>query len=458
MKRTHRYFFSFKRRPLAGVCVSAVLAFFFVLPIPSASSTDNPELEIAQSRAVINKAIELIEAKYVYEDKAREIGATLRTHLANGRYDQKDLQKLTVTFHEDLQDASGDPHMAFSYDPEKFRIYSLSDDPYDNPTPEQLSYFIEQSRKNNAGAIKAEWMEGGIGYLQLNSFWWHSLARQKIDAAMSFLSGADALIIDLRVNSGGRSEAVRYLQSYFFSEPTHVLNFHDRRINGVRPSITMPPGVGKPRFDGTPVYILTSDRTASAAEDFAMTMRRAGKATIVGENTLGAGHTVTLLPVLEGFLIAISTGHPVDPVSGIGWQGTGVSPDIESDESRALFEARMAALNYLKSQTSDALQQYRYDWAMQGLQAQETPPQIQRQRLRRMTGKFGPRRITYKNGSLYFSYRDHPPVRLIPVTETIFQHSHISGFRIRFLFRKNRVYAIEGMYEEGYFDYYVRSK
>jgi C-terminal processing protease CtpA/Prc len=67
-------------------------------------------------------------------------------------------------------------------------------------------------------------LPGNIGYLRLDSFSYDTGAQDAAVGAMSFLSNADAIIVDLRRNGGGSPEMVQFLCSYFLGNPRQHLN------------------------------------------------------------------------------------------------------------------------------------------------------------------------------------------------------------------------------------------
>ena len=83
---------------------------------------------------------------------------------------------------------------------------------------------------------------------------------------MRFLSGGDAVIIDMRKNGGGDPAAVRYLVSHFLAPDTKLMTFY-MGSNRVDTTAALPKTIA-PRMVGKPLYVLTSGGTASAAEEF----------------------------------------------------------------------------------------------------------------------------------------------------------------------------------------------
>jgi hypothetical protein len=100
--------------------------------------------------------------------------------------------------------------------------------------------------------------------------------------AMSFLSNADALIIDLRANGGGSPEMVQLMCSYFLGLPSQHLNsfsYKDPEKLTQYWTYTYLPGK---RLDQADRYLLTSDSTFSAAEEFTYNLKNLKRATVTG--------------------------------------------------------------------------------------------------------------------------------------------------------------------------------
>jgi C-terminal processing protease CtpA/Prc len=99
------------------------------------------------------------------------------------------------------------------------------------------------------------------------------------------------------------------------------------------------------RFGATkPVYVLTSSRTFSAAEEFAYDLQSRKRAVIVGETTGGGAHPGGVTRVEDDFAVFVPSGRAINPVTGTNWEGTGVRPEIavvaDSAIAAALSDAR----------------------------------------------------------------------------------------------------------------------
>ena len=93
-----------------------------------------------------------------------------------------------------------------------------------------------------------------------------------------------------------------------------------------------------PSFKGK-VWVLTSKRTASAAEMAADAFKQSGRVTIVGEKTAGEMLTQSPFDITEGFQIFLPVGDYFSIKNG-RIEGQGVSPDVETAAEDALDQAR----------------------------------------------------------------------------------------------------------------------
>lgn len=89
--------------------------------------------------------------------------------------------------------------------------------------------------------------------------------------------------------------------------------------------------------------------TASAAEMFAYAARRVGRATLVGERTSGAGNGASKHSVGNGSALTLSEWRML---TGAGWEGVGVSPDVPTAGADALDRALELARDALAKRAS----------------------------------------------------------------------------------------------------------
>lgn len=111
--------------------------------------------------------------------------------------------------------------------------------------------------------------------------------REALDLVMADLSGADAIIIDIRLNGGGADALALEIAGRFFDQRRLVFQKKARKGDGYSEKVDIyhEPTVDKPY--NKPIYLLTSGETSSAAEIFTITMRNLPYVTLVGETTEG---------------------------------------------------------------------------------------------------------------------------------------------------------------------------
>ena len=128
------------------------------------------------------------------------------------------------------------------------------------------------------------------------------------------------------------------ISSYLFDQPVHLTDVYVRKDDETTEYWTRPvvPGASLP---DTPVFILTSKNTISAAEDFSYNLKALKRATIAGETTAGAAHPTRVQRIDERFVIKVPFARSINPVTKTNWEGTGVEPDIPVKASEALGAA-----------------------------------------------------------------------------------------------------------------------
>ena len=98
------------------------------------------------------------------------------------------------------------------------------------------------------------------------------------------------------------------------------------------------------RYLNKDVYVLTSKRTFSGAEEFTYNLKNLKRATIIGETTGGGAHPGGGFRINEHFGMFVPTGRAISPITKTNWEGTGVTPDVSVPADQALHVARITAL------------------------------------------------------------------------------------------------------------------
>jgi C-terminal processing protease CtpA/Prc len=156
-------------------------------------------------------------------------------------------------------------------------------------------------------------------YLQLSTF--NKEAASWFKGQVAAHRSAAAIVIDLRANAGGITDALLRCLDLFFSEKTEIGTF--RRRNGSDRALKV--GGGRDAYRGQ-VFVLTNESSFSASEIFAAVMQETQRGTIVGRTTGGAvlGANSFKLPSGFGLNLALSDFHTA---KGTRLEGRGVIPD-----------------------------------------------------------------------------------------------------------------------------------
>lgn len=243
-------------------------------------------IDSAMRDSVIDGSIAKLREFYVFEDKAEAMAETLEGRRRRGDYDAvTDGAELAELLTAHLREISRDLHLGVNFSP----VANPPPSPDPEPSPGAREQYRRQMGRINCGFEKVEILPGNVGYLKFNMFAVPAVCGPTATAAMNFLQHVDALIVDMRDNGGGAPAMVAYVTSYFFAAPTHLNDLYNRAEGTTQQWWTLP-YVSGDRLVEQPVYVLTSQRTFSGAEEFAYNLKSLGRATIVGETTGGGAH------------------------------------------------------------------------------------------------------------------------------------------------------------------------
>jgi hypothetical protein len=256
-------------------------ALLFVALMASSSASASP-LSAEDRQAVLRETARLIETRYVDPERAQRLARELRNSDEQWR-GFSDAESFARSMTEWLRTASGDGHFALSYSATEI-AEDGSTSSYDNS--EMVRWYGPQV---NHGIEKIERLPGNIILLDIRVFPPSAMAADVFAAMMTIAAQGDALIIDLRRNGGG-GDTINLLAGYLLPPGSSLSGTYSRPSN--RHIFQTSPNWVPGRIYGPdkPVYILTSNRTFSAAEAFAYDLQALGRATIVGEVTGGGAN------------------------------------------------------------------------------------------------------------------------------------------------------------------------
>lgn len=297
------------------------------------------KLDPAERQRVVDGVIENLNKHYIDPDVARKTVDALLEHEKNGDDDSvTDRGALAGLLTRQIRDASHDMHLDV--------IYSQSPLPENPPvpTPERLERYRKAMNEQRCMFEPVQILPHNIGYLKLNSFPDTFVCQAAAAAAMASLNHADAIIFDLRENSGGFSNMVSLISAYLFDHPEYI---YDPRESPTRLSWTRSPVPGS-RLADKPVYVLTSASTVSAAEQFCYNLKMLKRVMLVGETTRGSAHAGVFHRIDDHFGMGITETRAINPYSETDWEGTGVEPDVKVKAADALETALKLAASKLR--------------------------------------------------------------------------------------------------------------
>lgn len=338
------------------IALAALAALLLAAPASAQmfGGPDEPDTPITakEKAAVIESLAVAVRDRYVFPEKGAELAKILRRRHANKEYDRITSSKeFADSLLAHMQAYTNDRHMRVHYRHEPFPV---RDDREDGPHDAERARQLEENRVRNFGFERVERLAGNVGYLDLRMFAGLPEAQPTAIAAMNFLAHTDAIIVDLRRNGGGSPGMIATLLTYFV-EPgarLHINDFYEREGNRTVQFHTASYVPG-PRLAGKPLYVLTSNRTGSAAEEFAYDVQTHELGTLVGAVTAGAANPGGLFRLSEHLAAFIATGRAINPVTKTNWEGVGVKPDRAVAPEAARREAHVAALEKLMASASE---------------------------------------------------------------------------------------------------------
>jgi len=304
---------------------------------------DQPDLTIdaATRTQVIDGILKRLNDSYVFPEVAKKMEQSLRERVDKKEYDQiTSAKEFATKLTTDLHAISNDKHLRVRYSHQPIPERG----PRREPTAEDRERFKREMTWSNHGFSKVERLPGNIGYLEFLNFMDPELGADTVAAALNFVNNTEALIIDMRNNGGGNPAMVALVCSYLFGpEPVHLNDLYWREGNRTEEFWTKKEVAGK-RYLNKDVYVLTSKRTFSGAEEFSYNLKNLKRATIIGETTGGGAHPGGGFRITEHFGMFVPTGRAISPITKTNWEGTGVTPDVAVPAEQALLVARVMAL------------------------------------------------------------------------------------------------------------------
>ena len=297
---------------------------------------DQSPLTSDERSTTIQLLMEQLKSSYVFPKVAEEMCSDLEKSLEDGAYDQvDDIDEFAAALTKQLRAICHDKHL---------RVRAMG---------EQTSRSrASRDEAENHGFEKVEFLPGGIGYLKFNHFSGDPKAEAPAAAAMNFLASSRALIVDLRENGGGSPDMIAFLSGYLFEKSVHLNSFYDRPTDTTSESWSRDDVPGQKLAESCPIYVLTSNRTFSGAEEFSYNLQNLKRGVIVGETTGGGAHPTMGRRLGKRFGMSVPFARAINPITNTNWEGVGVKPDVAVAADKALEKAIAMANDHLHEAVS----------------------------------------------------------------------------------------------------------
>jgi len=401
--------------------ISVVLIFPALAP---AQPVTQIAIDKAIRKSVIDSVSKLLADNYVFPGKAKAMSALLRKNLKAGTYDRiSNPEEFAARLTNDLRMVTKDRHLAVIFGPQRIAQMRC-----DTIYGESLPEVIRARQRDNFGFRKVELLPGNVGYIDFRMFDNPQLpgAGAAAVSAMNFLANAQAVIFDLRRNGGGYPEMIQLISTYLFEGEAHLNDLYTRPTN-LTQQYWILPWVPGPRLAKVPVYILTSNYTFSGAEEFSNNLRELKRATIVGQATGGGAHPVNFKILNDLFILKVSIGRAINPVSKNNWEGIGVQPHVKVPADSALDIAYLMALDTLLKSAVDPGEKQELSGIRAVKQAELAAVNVPSDLLQRYVGSYGLRTISHSEGQLYYRRKQGPKWKLLPLSEKSFVVDEVGG-------------------------------
>jgi len=181
-------------------------------------------------------------------------------------------------------------------------------------------------------SVRAELLETGFGYVRVIQFQIGtatSLRQQLARLARESGTALKGLVLDLRDNPGGVLDGAIQVSDTFLRDGLIVST--RGRAEDSEVTFSASP---KDYLNDAPLVVLVNGGSASASEIVAGALQDHGRALILGTTTFGKGSVQTILPMLNGAALKLTTARYYTP-NDRSIQATGITPDVVSQPAES---------------------------------------------------------------------------------------------------------------------------
>jgi hypothetical protein len=319
-------------------------------PQPGAQKPAPMAFDRADAEKAVTELASALEENFVFPDAGKKYAAMLRANLAAGRYASfPDADEFSKKVTADLQAVHKDGHLRIRPIPKELRERPRGGGPGAG------------GRAEMSAVTRSGWLADGVAYIDFRGFPGNEPTKAAVASFLKEHRDANTLIIDARANGGGGLDEMDLIFAEIFDKPTTLVTMEIReavekkhgsplgdlatlrKIDApatlIRREHFVTPASSQGNLARAKVYLLTSKNTFSAAEHLSLSLKRTGRATLVGEATGGGAHFGGMAPFGESYAGFIPVGRTFDPSNGQSWEGTGVSPTVAVPADQALAKA-----------------------------------------------------------------------------------------------------------------------
>lgn len=416
------------------------------------SAQNNPPFGDEMKKSVIQSAISLLHEHYIFPDRVKTIETALLKKMNSGGYSNlQNPPDFLRELNDDLEREGNDHHLNISFNPERVAQIRLDEQNEAGGKPEVFTeQMMQRMRYENFRMRKLERYDGNVGYFQFLNFLPLTASKESMVSAMNFIRHSGALILDLRSNGGGDAESMNFLLGYFLRDGAQTGIWRHRKGNRTEKIFVKADTVVQKIPDGVPVYILVSNRTSSAAEGFAYTLQQYKRAIIVGEQTKGEGNPGQLFALNDFLYIMIPTIEGLNPVTGKGIEGVGVTPDIAVSSGSSLTQALLEIYTQMAASSPNPAQKQLAEWMVPALKNELQPEPLSDEIALALSGDYaGGRKITYEGGNVFYFNSKGKKIRLDYLGNGIFQHTEDKWLRLQMPMDGSPIQSVTWFWDDG---------
>ena len=269
-----------------------------------------------QVSEIVDNTIAALEQEYLFPKKAQQAIQRLVSRRNAGEF-ERDYQfdRLQQKLEQILIAATGDS-----------RFELLFDKPFELGT--------EFSSQISSGNVSVQILENNIGYIALDGDFWFATSQNEIADAIQQLLEADAMIIDIRRAHSGSVDLSCHLLGLFLPANTYLATISGPR-GEVAPLYSANPEDEANSYQG-PVFILQSSFVAGPWEFFSHTLQQLGRASIVGEDSMGVAIMTKSVPLAHQASLVLPYAQIHNDETGDSWLSSGVIADYYDKDKDSL--------------------------------------------------------------------------------------------------------------------------